>query len=196
MTDLDVSGTTFGVIVGSDPAPWAGPGDAPLDSRPPEPDSANAAIPGPTLVTLANRASSRSRTRRLPRSVERLAGVAALFLVWELASRAGWISPDILAGPSTVLTAGVDLIRSGVLIESLWASLQRVLWGMAIGVPLGTALALASGLSRLGDNLVDANIQMLRFVPIIALQPLLILWLGLGETAKVSLTLKARKPKA
>jgi len=197
MTDLDVSGTTFGVIVGSEPAPWAGPDEAPLESRPAGTDSATAAIVGPTrvapplmtppLMTLPNRATSRTRSRRLPRSLERLAGVVALFLAWELASRAGWISPDILAGPSTVLTAGADLVRSGVLIESLWASLQRVLWGMAIGIPLGTALALASGLSRLGDNLVDANIQMLRFVPIIALQPLLVVWLGVGETVKVSL---------
>src|SRR5262249_49952674 len=37
------------------------------------------------------------------------------------------------------------------------------------------------------DDLLDSNVQMLRFVPIIALQPLLILWLGIGETAKVSL---------
>jgi len=202
MTDLDVSGTTFGVIVGSEPAPWAGPDEAPLESRSNGTDPATAVIAGPTrvapplvtpplmtppLMTLPNRATSRTRSRRLPRSVERLAGVAALFLAWELASRAGWISPDILAGPSTVLTAGADLIRSGVLIESLWASLQRVLWGMAIGIPLGALLALASGLSRIGDNLVDANVQMLRFVPIIALQPLLVVWLGVGETVKVSL---------
>jgi sulfonate transport system permease protein len=54
-------------------------------------------------------------------------------------------------------------------------------------VPIGAALALASGLTRVGDDLLDANVQMLRFVPIIGIQPLLILWLGVGETAKVSL---------
>ena len=125
--------------------------------------------------------------RRSVRGVERLAGVVLFFALWELASRLGWISTDVLAGPSTVLTAGSDLVRSGVLAESLWASLQRVLWGMAIGVPIGTGLALAAGLSRLGDDLVDANVQMLRFVPIIALQPLLVVWLGVGETVKISL---------
>ncbi len=124
---------------------------------------------------------------RLPRGLERLLGVVLLFAVWELAASAGWISTDVLAGPSTVLTAGWDLVRDGTLTSSLWASLQRVLWGMAIGVPIGTALALAAGLSRLGDDLVDANVQMLRFVPIIALQPLLVVWLGVGETVKVSL---------
>ncbi len=128
-----------------------------------------------------------SRRRAIPKSLERLLGVVLLFALWEVASRAGWIAPDILAGPSTVLTAGADLVTDGTLGASLWASLQRVLWGMAIGIPIGTALALVAGLSRLGDNLVDANVQMLRFVPIIALQPLLVVWLGVGETVKISL---------
>jgi sulfonate transport system permease protein len=123
----------------------------------------------------------------IPRGVERLLGVVVLFLVWELAAQLGWISTSVLAGPSTVLTAGADLLGDGTLLESLWASLQRVLWGMAIGIPLGTGLALVAGLTRLGDDLVDANVQMLRFVPIIALQPLLVVWLGVGETVKVSL---------
>jgi sulfonate transport system permease protein len=127
------------------------------------------------------------RRRRIPRGLERLAGVALLFAGWEVAARLGWISPDILAGPSTILTAGWDLVSDGTLGDSLWASTKRVLLGMAIGIPIGTLLALVSGLSRLGDNLVDANVQMLRFVPIIALQPLLVVWLGVGETVKVFL---------
>jgi sulfonate transport system permease protein len=142
-----------------------------------------------TTVTLpTGRADTAAARRwRLPRGLERLLGVVLLFALWETASQLGWISPDILAGPSTVLTAGLDLLRDGTLTSALWASLQRVVWGMAIGIPVGTLLALAAGLSRLGDDLVDANIQMLRFVPIIALQPLFVVWLGVGETVKISL---------
>lgn len=123
----------------------------------------------------------------IPRGIERLAGVVLLFAIWEAASRAGLISTQTLAGPSTVLTAGWDLLRDGTLGSALWASSKRVLWGLGIGIPVGTALALAAGLTRLGDDLFDANIQMLRFVPIIALQPLFILWLGIGEANKISL---------
>ncbi len=113
--------------------------------------------------------------------------MAALFAVWELASRLGWLPADILAGPSAVLTAGWDLLRDGTLGEALGASVTRVAWGLGIGIPLGTVLALLAGLSRVGDDVVDANLQMLRFVPIIGLQPLLIVWLGVGEATKVTM---------
>ena len=86
-----------------------------------------------------------------------------------------------------MISVGWDYLKDGTLEKALWASLQRVLWGLGIGIVLGVALALVSGLTRSGDDLIDSNVQMLRFVPIIGLQPLLILWLGLGETAKISL---------
>jgi sulfonate transport system permease protein len=145
--------------------------------------------PETDLVQLPTAASGGAKLGRFhaPRWLERLSGVVALLAVWELAARAGWISPQVLAGPSAVWNAGVGLARTGALTSALWASLQRVLWGLAIGVPLGAALALVSGLWRVGDDLVDSNMQMLRFVPIIGLQSLLILWLGIGETTKVAL---------
>lgn len=152
-----------------------------------------AVTPAPTaprLVSLPTRTPEEAAGvtgRRLPRGLERLGGVVLLFAVWETAARVGWLDPSTLAGPSTVLTAGTDLVKDGTLPEALWASLQRVLWGAGIGIPIGAGLALVAGLSRLGDDLLDANVQMLRFVPIIALQPLLIVWLGVGETVKVSL---------
>lgn len=161
------------------------------DARPIGTPGAGAASepPAPVLVTLPTRRPEREARRRarVPRGIERLAGVVALFAMWEVASRAGWLATDVLAGPSTVLTAGTDLLRDGTLLDALWASLRRVLWGFALGIPIGAALALVAGLSRLGDDLLDANVHMLRFVPIIALQPLLIVWLGVGETVKVTL---------
>jgi len=138
-----------------------------------------------TLISLATGHSHRQR--RVPRGIERFAGMVLLFGLWELASRVGWISPRQLAGPSTVVTAGWHLIRAGTLGTALWASLQRVGRAVGIGIPAGAGLALLAGLSRVGNDLVDANAQMLRFVPIIALQPLLIVWLGIGETIKVFL---------
>lgn len=149
---------------------------------------ASSSEPDGGLVQLSASGATRlSRVDRLPRGLERLVGVVVLFAIWELASRVGWLDPKTLAGPSTVLTAGWDLLRDGTLPDAMWASLKRVLFGLASGITIGTVLAVISGVTRPGEDLIDANIQMLRFVPIIALQPLLILWLGIGETVKISM---------
>ncbi|MCU1394004.1 MAG: binding-protein-dependent transport system inner rane component [Ilumatobacteraceae bacterium] len=139
------------------------------------------------LVTLPTGGVRGQSRLHVPRGVVRLGGVVLLIAFWELASRAGWVSKRQLAAPSTVLTAGWDMLKAGTLQTALWASLKRVFWGLAFGVPIGAGLALVAGLSKVGDTLVDANVQMLRFVPIIALQPLLIFWLGIGETVKIFL---------
>ena len=125
--------------------------------------------------------------RRFPRGVERLLGVVVLLAVWQIAAWAGWISPKVLAGPVDVASTFRDLVADGTLGSAVWASLQRVAIGMAIGIPIGVLLALFAGLSRIGEDLTDSTMHMLRFVPIIALQPLNIIWLGIGESAKISL---------
>ncbi len=118
---------------------------------------------------------------------ERFLGVVLVIGAWQLASTTGLIDAQTLAGPATVVRSGWHLWHDGTLPSAIWVSLQRVLEGLAIGVPLGTALALVAGLSRLGENTVDAPMQMLRFLPIIGLQPLIVLWFGIGNSAKVSL---------
>jgi sulfonate transport system permease protein len=139
------------------------------------------------LPTKQPTVTTERRRLRLPRGVERLAGVVVVLAIWQLASSTGLLSTQVLAGPASVLQAGWDLTRTGVLPSAIWASLQRVLIGLAIGVPIGAALALVAGLSRAGDNLVDAPMQAARFVPIIGLQPLIVLWFGIGNVAKISL---------
>ena len=131
--------------------------------------------------------SRRSARRLLPTGVERLLGVVLLIGLWQLASTIDLIDEQTLAGPATVVRSGWHLLQDGTLQSAIWVSLKRVIEGLAIGVPLGTALALLAGLSRLGEDTVDAPMQMLRFLPIIGLQPLIVLWFGIGNTAKVSL---------
>jgi sulfonate transport system permease protein len=147
--------------------------------------AAPAAAPS-LLVRLPTGQQEKRRDRRL-RDLERFIGVVLLFAFWELASQVGWLSADVLSAPSKVVSVGWDMFRDGTLAPALWASLTRVLWGFVIGVPIATALAVAAGLTRVGDDLIDRNIQMLRFVPVIGLQSVLILWLGIGETVKITL---------
>jgi sulfonate transport system permease protein len=135
--------------------------------------------------------TSAARTRRrggaAPRSVERLLGVAVLIGLWQVASSTGVVTAETLAGPWSVLRVAWHLASNGTLGSAMWVSLRRVLVGLGIGVPVATALAVVAGLSRTGEDLVDAPMQMLRFLPIIGLEPLIVLWFGIGDAAKVSL---------
>jgi sulfonate transport system permease protein len=111
----------------------------------------------------------------------------AILLLWQAASSFGIVPDRTIASPIEVLAALRDLTVSGALPHHLGVSLLRVVAGLSIAIGLGTALALAAGLSRLGDDLIDAPIQMARTLPFLALVPLFILWFGIGETPKIAL---------
>lgn len=122
-----------------------------------------------------------------PRWVRRAVGPLLLLALWQVLSATGVLHADVLASPGTIARAGSGLIADGTLPSAMGISLQRVAVGLALGGVVGTALALVSGLSRLGEDLVDASVQMLRTVPWVGLIPLFIIWLGIGEAPKVAL---------
>ncbi|MEV5960887.1 ABC transporter permease [Kribbella sp. NPDC051952] len=112
-------------------------------------------------------------------------GPVLLLVVWSIGSATGWIDQRVLSAPWTVVTTAGDLIADGRLQSNLWTSAQRALIGLALGIVLGVVLALLSGLSRLGEAILDGPIQIKRAIPSLALLPLLILWLGIGESMKI-----------
>jgi len=109
----------------------------------------------------------------------------ALVAVWQAAASAGWTSPQTMPAPSLIVSSFWNLIVTGQMWPNLLTSLARVLVGLAAGVAVGTALALWSGLTRLGEDVVDPPVQMARTLPHLALIPLMILWFGIGETPKI-----------
>ncbi|WP_349666542.1 ABC transporter permease [Pseudomonas tohonis] len=117
----------------------------------------------------------------------RLVSPLVLLLFWELASRTGLLPARIIAAPSAIGDTLWQMIASGELAGHLWVSLKRALSGLAIGVSLGTVLALLAGLSRRGELIIDSPVQMLRTLPFLAIVPLFILWFGVGETPKIAL---------
>ena len=112
-----------------------------------------------------------------------LATVAA----WQAASSAGLLSDTVLPAPSAVVAAGWQLTLSGELPHHMGVSFLRAMAGLAVGGGIGFALGLANGLSPLSDRLTDTTLQMARNVPHLALIPLVILWFGIGEEAKLFL---------
>jgi sulfonate transport system permease protein len=117
----------------------------------------------------------------------RAIGPVLLIGLWALASGTGLLDPRMLSAPWTVVAAAGDLIADGRLQQHVAASLQRAAYGFAIGVVVGTALAVTAGVSRIGAALIDGPVQIKRAIPTIGLIPLLILWLGIDESFKIVL---------
>ncbi|MET9213204.1 MULTISPECIES: ABC transporter permease [unclassified Nocardia] len=117
----------------------------------------------------------------------RLLGVVLLLAAWTAGAWSGLLDQRKLAAPWTVLRTGWELLVDGPLLSHLGVSLQRAVLGLVIGVAVGTVLALVSGLSRLGESLVDGPVQLKRAIPTLGLIPLMILWLGIGEEFKIVL---------
>ena len=114
--------------------------------------------------------------------------VPALLLgLWQLVSAAGVFSAVQLPSPGAVLASAKDLIERGELGTHIAISTQRVLIGFALGAALGLVLGALLGLSRLVDVLLGPLFGAVRAVPSLALVPLLILWMGIGEDSKVTL---------
>ncbi|KFI29838.1 ABC transporter permease [Haematobacter missouriensis] len=111
----------------------------------------------------------------------------AILLVWEGSARLGLIDGTVLPAPSDVITAFWKLLLSGELLQNIWASTYRALAGFVIGGSIGFAFGLANGLSRLSRDVTDTTLQMVRNIPHLALIPLVILWFGIGEEAKLFL---------
>jgi NitT/TauT family transport system permease protein len=109
-------------------------------------------------------------------------GIIAL---WQIAISAGWIDPVFLPSPASICLALWQLTISGDLWTHLSISLMRIgsgwIIGTALGLVIGVAMGLTSTCRAIGMPLVSAIYP----VPKIALLPLLILWLGIGETPKI-----------
>jgi len=125
------------------------------------------------------------RSRRTLDLVLRLSVPVLIVVVWSYASASGAISEKVFPAPLSVVDAFVELVRDGTLWDNLAVSLRRVGVGFAIGGSIGLVLGVVAGLFRLGDQLIDPTIQMVRTIPFLAIAPLLIIWFGIGELPKI-----------
>lgn len=111
----------------------------------------------------------------------------AVLAAWQAVTTTGLIPPYRLAPPASVFAAAVDLIERDKLWIHIAISVQRVLIGFAIGSIIGLAVAAFVGLTKVGDVLLSPILAAFRAIPSLALVPLLILWLQIGEESKITL---------
>ena len=129
------------------------------------------------------------RRVRLPRADGLVQWIVplAIIAIWQVASVTGFVPARVLPAPSDVALAGWKLLLSGELVRNIWVSFWRASIGFLIGGSIGFAFGLANGLSQLSAKLTDTTLQMVRNVPHLALIPLVILWFGIDESAKLFL---------
>ena len=90
-----------------------------------------------------------------------------------------------------MISAAIDQARLGTLGPNILASMVRAYGGLAIGVAIGVVVATIAGLTRWAEDSIDSIMQVLKAIPNFALLPLLIIWLGIGETPKITLVVLA-----
>jgi len=117
--------------------------------------------------------------------------VAAILLLWYVATAWGWVSAFTLPAPGQLLVEFRLLLVKGYankpLAEHLWASLLRTFTGLGLGIAVGVPVGLLMGYSPVAHAILSPVFSFLRPIPPIAFIPLMILYFGIGEFSKVAL---------
>jgi sulfonate transport system permease protein len=163
-----------------------------LDQRLAPPPDAETRPPGPAAAAAAPPARRRARRLTSSAGLLRLISPVAVLILWQAVSEAGLISRQKLPPPTEIWQTAISLITTssaayGTLQGAMLISLERVAIGFAAGALAGLAIAIAAGLSRLGESTIDPLMQMLRTLPLFGLIPVFIVWFGIGETPKLTL---------
>jgi sulfonate transport system permease protein len=132
---------------------------------------------------------SRPALLRFPRQWSALGVVvpAVALIVWELASRLGWLDRTIASSPTEILAEVSRLLWTGQIWLHLWATFIRVFSGFALGTAAAIMLGAVTGSSSIAYRLLNPTIHAIRSVPSYAWVPLFILWFGIFETSKILL---------
>ncbi|KYF51490.1 taurine ABC transporter permease [Sorangium cellulosum] len=129
--------------------------------------------------------STKASVLLLPGVLRGLSLPFVLLAAWALVGGYGLLNPQLLVPPRAVFETAIAKIASGELWEHLRASLARDLAGVALGTPLGLLVGGAMGWSRLVDRLLGPSFHAAKQVALFAWIPLMSVWLGTGELAKV-----------
>jgi NitT/TauT family transport system permease protein len=137
-----------------------------------------------TDTSARSEAANERPRRRVPSWLITVASVALVLLVWEWFGRD--VNPVFGSYPSAIALAFVDLVRSGQLGTALLESLQPFVAGYVLAIVLGVPLGLLIGRFRVAEAGLGIYITAGYAMPLVALVPLLVLWLGLGFAVKAA----------
>lgn len=117
--------------------------------------------------------------------------ILLLLLLWQWVGSSNLVNPLFISFPSEIFNSGYELFRSGFIYRHLLVSGQEFFLGYGLAVVLGVMIGSLAGRFSFIDNLLNPLLIILYTVPIIALMPLLLLWLGLSFASKVAIIMLA-----
>ncbi|OFW16772.1 MAG: hypothetical protein A3H29_17565 [Acidobacteria bacterium RIFCSPLOWO2_02_FULL_67_21] len=123
------------------------------------------------------------------RPLRRATALLLMVLVWETASRLGWVNPFYVPAPSAVASVLATLVAGGELWPHLQATLVAAFAGLAGGLLIGIALGFTAALVPLAAELLEPIMMLLNAIPRVILAPLFVIWLGIDLASKVALAL-------
>lgn len=123
----------------------------------------------------------------IPQPIYALSGIvfiSVVLLVWATITYGGFVSPLFLPTPTAVVHEGIRQIRVGILLPDMWASIYRIMVGWFIATLLALPIGVLMGNFRFFEGLLEPFVDLVRYMPVVALVPLTILWVGIGDEQK------------
>lgn len=115
------------------------------------------------------------------------AGVFLLILViWTALSGSGLVSPIFLPKPASVLQWLINAFRSGAIWPDIGISCYRIFMGFLVAALIGLPLGVLAGTFQFADALIQPLAEFIRYMPVPAFVPLIMVWCGINETAKMA----------
>ncbi|WP_245934664.1 ABC transporter permease [Arthrobacter psychrolactophilus] len=159
--------------------------DTIISPRNPPPGAAISTATSATSRSANSAKNKETRSRKLSRKAMltiNFGSVAAGLILWAILAATGLVG---LPGPLEVLARGGELLADGTLAEDTGASLLRVLSGFLLGSALAVPVGFLMGWYHVGRAIIEPWVQFFRTIPPLALLPLVMVTMGIGETPKI-----------
>lgn len=129
----------------------------------------------------------KQRIRNILVHVAQVGVLALLLALWELAAHLNWIDPFIMSSPSRVWKTLIELSADGLLWKHAWVSTWETLVGFLIGTVLGYGVAVCLWWNNFLQDVFEPYVVVLNSLPKIALGPIIIIWVGTGKAAIITM---------
>ncbi len=115
-----------------------------------------------------------------------VASFVVLLGLWQMCSSLGWVNPVFLPSPVKVVQCIYTDFVTGAIWEDMYISCYRIFLGFILASALGVVLGILAGCFKFFEALIQPMVEFLRYLPVPAFVPLIMVWIGIDESAKIA----------